>query len=97
LERNWHRETHVTALISPKGFDAALSAFAGVVGKEWVMANDADRDAYSDIYAPGSQEEWPASAAIAPSTTEEVQAIVRLANEHKTPLWPVDFRSELAW
>ena len=32
----------------------------------------------------------PAPLAIAlPATVEEVQAIVRLANEHKTPLWPV--------
>ncbi|WP_068074757.1 FAD-binding oxidoreductase [Novosphingobium lentum] len=75
--------------VSPAAFDAALTAYTGVVGKDWVMATDADRDAYSDIYAPGSNEEWPASAAVAPSSVEEVQAIVRLANEHKTPLWPV--------
>ncbi len=75
--------------ISPQGFDAALKSFTAVVGKDWVMASDADRDAYSDVYAPGSAEQWPASAAVAPASAEEVQAIVRLANEHKTPLWPV--------
>ena len=75
--------------ISPQQFDAALSAFAGAVGKDWVMASDADRDAYSDNYAPGPAEQWPASAAVAPGSVEEVQAVVRLANEHKTPLWPV--------
>lgn len=26
-------------------------AFAGVVGKDWVMAGDADGDAYADVYA----------------------------------------------
>jgi 4-cresol dehydrogenase (hydroxylating) flavoprotein subunit len=41
--------------VSPKQFDAALTAFEGVVGKGWVMASDADRDAYSDIYAPGPE------------------------------------------
>ncbi|MEY4500267.1 MAG: hypothetical protein RIS52_157, partial [Pseudomonadota bacterium] len=75
--------------VSPIQFEAALKAFAGVVGKDWVMASDADRDAYSDIYAPGSEEEWPSSAAVAPASVEEVQAIIKLANEHKTPLWPV--------
>jgi 4-cresol dehydrogenase (hydroxylating) flavoprotein subunit len=75
--------------ISPQQFDAALSAFAGAVGKDWVMASDTDRDAYSDAYAPGPSEQWPASAAVAPASVEEVQAVVRLANEHKTPLWPV--------
>lgn len=75
--------------ISPRQFDTAMQAFAGVVGKGWVMTTDADRDAYSDIYAPGPAEQWPASAAVAPGSAEEVQAIVRLANEHKVPLWPV--------
>ncbi len=75
--------------ISPQAFDTALTAFAGAVGKDWVMASDADRDAYSDAYAPGPSEQWPASAAVAPASVEEVQAVVRLANEHKTPLWPV--------
>ena len=75
--------------VSPQAFDTALTAFAGAIGKDWVMASDADRDAYSDAYAPGPSEQWPASAAVAPASVEEVQAVVRLANEHKTPLWPV--------
>ncbi|MFM5948989.1 MAG: FAD-dependent oxidoreductase, partial [Novosphingobium sp.] len=75
--------------VSPQAFDTALAAFAGVVGKDWVMSSDADRSAYADAYAPGPQEQWPAGAAIAPASVEEVQAVVRLANEHKTPLWPV--------
>ncbi|MBN8500350.1 MAG: FAD-binding oxidoreductase [Sphingomonadales bacterium] len=75
--------------ISPQQFDAALTAFAGVVGTDWVLSTDADRSAYADAYAPGPQEQWPAGAAIAPANVAEVQAIVRLANEHKTPLWPV--------
>jgi len=75
--------------VSPQGFATALKAFAGVVGPQWVMNDDTDRDAYADAYAPGPAEQWPAAAAIAPANVEEVQAIVRLANEHKTPLWPV--------
>jgi 4-cresol dehydrogenase (hydroxylating) flavoprotein subunit len=75
--------------VSPQAFDSALQAFAGVVGKDWVLSSDADRAAYADTYAPGPQEQWPAGAAVAPASVEEVQAIVRLANEHKTPLWPV--------
>lgn len=83
--------------ISPSEFDAALKAFEGVVGKEWVLATDEDRDAYADAYAPGPQEKWPASAAVAPRTTEEIQAIVRLANQHKTPLWPVSRGKNLGY
>ena len=83
--------------ISPAQFDAALKAYQGVVGKDWVLSSDQDRDAYSDIYAPGSEEEWPASAAVAPSSVEEIQAVVRLANQHKTPLWPVSRGKNLGY
>jgi 4-cresol dehydrogenase (hydroxylating) flavoprotein subunit len=83
--------------IAPKAFDAALRAFEGAVGKAWVMASDEDRDAYSDIYAPGPESEWPASAAVAPASTEEVQAVIRLANVHKTPLWPVSRGKNLGY
>ena len=83
--------------IGPRAFDTALGAFAGVVGKDWVMAGDADRDAYADVYAPGPEEQWPASAAVAPASVAEVQAVVRLANTHKVPLWPVSRGKNLGY
>jgi 4-cresol dehydrogenase (hydroxylating) flavoprotein subunit len=83
--------------VSPAQFSAALKAFEGVVGKGWMMASDADRDAYSDLYAPGSEAQWPASAAVAPASTEEVQAIVRIANQYKVPLWPVSRGKNLGY
>ena len=83
--------------VSPQQFGAALKAYEGVVGKDWVLATDDDRDAYSDLYAPGSEERWPASAAVAPASAEEVQAIVRLANQYKTPLWPVSRGKNLGY
>ncbi|KAG5729484.1 hypothetical protein E4T56_gene9934, partial [Termitomyces sp. T112] len=39
------------------------------------MSSDSDRDAYADAYAPGPAEQWPASAAVAPASVEEVRAI----------------------
>lgn len=78
-------------------FEQALKAFEGVVGKGWVLAGDDDRDAYADIYAPGDPAEWPPSAAVAPASVEQVQAIVRLANEHRTPLWPVSRGKNLGY
>lgn len=78
-------------------FQAALTEFRGVVGKGWVMDTDQDRDAYSDIYAPGSAEEWPAAAAVAPASTEEVRQIIRIANQYKTPLWPVSRGKNLGY
>ncbi|MEI9852175.1 MAG: FAD-binding oxidoreductase [Sphingomonas sp.] len=83
--------------LSPSAFDSALKAYAGVVGDQWVLASDADRDAYSDIYAPGAEGEWPPAGAVAPANVEEVQAVVRLANEHRTPLWPVSRGKNLGY
>ena len=83
--------------LSPRQFEAALKDFAGIVGAGWVLSSDADRDAYADIYAPGSMAQWPASAAVAPATTEEVRAVVRAANLHKTPLWAVSRGKNLGY
>ena len=68
--------------VSAAPFDQALAGSERVVGKGWVLATDADRDAYSDIYAPGPESEWPA---------------VRLANEFKTPLWPTSRGKNLGY
>lgn len=66
----------------------ALKAFAGVVGDEWVFSEEDDRVAYSDHFAADDTRHQP-TAAVAPASAEEVRAIVRLANAHKVPLWPI--------
>ena len=48
-------------LILPSGttraaFDRGLAAFERVVGKDWVLATDEDRETYLDVYAPGDAE-----------------------------------------
>ena len=59
-----------------------------IVGEDWVFATDQDRDSYLDHFG-FDQAAHIGSAAVAPQTTKEVQAIVRIANEHKIPLWPI--------
>jgi 4-cresol dehydrogenase (hydroxylating) flavoprotein subunit len=83
--------------VSAARFEQALKAFESVVGRGWVLASDEDRDTYSDVYAPGTPDQWPASAALAPGTVDEVQALVRLANEYRTPLWPVSRGKNLGY
>jgi 4-cresol dehydrogenase (hydroxylating) len=81
-------------LLLPKGlsarrFDKALAAFERVVGREWVLATDEDRETYLDIYAPGDEASHAPAAAVCPASAEEVQAVMRVANEHGVPLWPI--------
>ena len=47
------------------GFDAALKALAAVVGKNWVLATDDDRETYVDPYAAGDGARHAPSAAVA--------------------------------
>jgi len=83
--------------VSAAGFQSALQAFEGVVGHDWVLATDEDRLTYSDLYAPGTEAQNAPSAAVAVGSVEELQAIVRLANQHKIPLWPISRGKNLGY
>lgn len=85
--------------ISSEKFAEVLQLFANVVGDEWVFSSDADVGLYRDAYSPlrGTAEERLASAAVAPKTAEEVQAIVRIANEHGIPLYPISTGRNLGY
>lgn len=78
-------------------FEAGLAAFRAAVGDDWVLATDLDRDTYSDFYAPGDEELHAPGAAVAPGSVEETRAVVRLANEHRIPLWPVSRGKNLGY
>lgn len=75
--------------ISDSAFKQALGGFRAAVGQQWVLESDEDRQSYIDPYALGDGMDHDCSAIVAPSSVEEVQAIVRIANQFKIPLWPV--------
>ena len=68
--------------------DRALKAMAQVVGEDWVLATDLDRDTYLDHFAV-DESAHAAAAAVAPLTADQVVQVVKLANAHKLPLWPI--------
>ncbi len=74
--------------LSAAQLDRALKAFAKVVGDEWVLSTDLDRDTYLDHFAVNA-DAHAAAAAVAPLTAEQVREIVLIANEYKVPLWPI--------
>ena len=83
--------------LTERGFAQAMAAFGRVVGREWVLDSDVDRHTYLDAYAPGDAETHAPSAAVAPASVEELQALLRLANEHRVPLWPVSRGKNLGY
>jgi len=83
--------------VSAADFKAALEAWADVVGPEWVLVSEEDRRTYLDGFAPGHADEHAASGAIAPKSAQEVQAIVKIANRYRIPLWPVSTGRNLAY
>jgi 4-cresol dehydrogenase (hydroxylating) len=77
--------------ISKTTFDAAIKKFQTAIGKDNVYTSDEDVGLYRDAYSPiwGHKDELVASAAVAPDTVEQVQAIVKIANEFRIPLYPI--------
>jgi 4-cresol dehydrogenase (hydroxylating) len=75
--------------LSPADFEAALEAFRRIVGREWVLTGDA-MASYADPYSIVADDAVHAApAAVGPKSSEEVQAILQVANQYGIPLWPV--------
>jgi (+)-pinoresinol hydroxylase len=85
--------------ISERDFDAALTEFRAAVGNDWVFTSTEDLALYRDFYSPywGEAEERLASAAVAPHTVEQVQAVVRAANARRIPVYPISTGRNLAY
>jgi (+)-pinoresinol hydroxylase len=77
----------------------AVGEFERVVGHDWVFTSDEDLDLYRDAYSPflNEPDERIASGALAPSTTEEVQQIVRIANKYRVPLYTISTGKNLGY
>ena len=75
--------------VSEPDFRAALQEFSQIVGDKWVFADDDSVKLYRDAYSPkyGQDDDLKASAAVAPTTVEEVSAIMKVANKFKVPIY----------
>jgi FAD/FMN-containing dehydrogenase len=72
-------------------FAGAIEKFERAVGVDWVFTSEEDLGPYRDSFSPvwNTSEERLASAAVAPADVAQVQAIVRIANEYRVPLYPI--------
>jgi (+)-pinoresinol hydroxylase len=85
--------------ISQAVFTRALEGFRTAAGAEWVFTSDEDLDLYKDAYSPfwGEPQERLAAAAVAPHTVEQVQQVLRVANEHRIPIYPISTGRNLGY
>jgi 4-cresol dehydrogenase (hydroxylating) len=85
--------------VSASDFGTALGQFEQAIGKQWVFTSDEDVDLYRDAYSPfwSEPEERRASAAVAPDGVEQVQAVVRIANRYKIPLYTISTGRNLGY
>ncbi len=83
--------------VSPQVVDKAFREFATIVGAQWASADQADRETYHDPYNPGDPFEFVSGGFVAPASVAEVQAVVKAANRHGVPLWPVSTGKNLAY
>ena len=75
--------------VSQAAFGAALDAFRAVLGAEHVLTSPADLAGYQDPYPVSDASTHATSAVVMPGSSEETQAVVRIANEHRIPLSPI--------
>ena len=77
--------------VNQQQFAAAIEEFKQAVGPDWVFTTGEDLDMYRDSFSTvwNTAEERHAGAAVAPTTVEQVQAIVRTANRYRVPLFPI--------
>lgn len=73
--------------VSERELAGALAAFAAALGSDRVLTSEEDLREFRDPYAYAGWDEHTASAAVLPETVQEVQAVVRIANAHRVPLW----------
>ncbi len=85
--------------VSPQDFRTAIAEFQAAVGKDWVFTSDEDLELYRDAYSPlwGEPDERMASAAVAPASVEEVQAVMRTANRLGVPIYPFSTGKNLTY
>jgi len=85
--------------VSEANFKKALAKFEKALGKEWVFSSEGDLYLYRDAYSPqwDDEDEPIPSLALAPKSVEEVQAIVKIANEFKIPLFPISTGKNLGY
>jgi 4-cresol dehydrogenase (hydroxylating) len=75
--------------VSSTAFAAAVRELKAIVGPDNVFADAETILPYEKKFIPDTAKKYRPSGAVAPANTDEVQAILRVANKYRLPFWPV--------
>ncbi len=75
--------------MSRSTFATAVKELQAIVGSDWVFADEESTVSYRKSFIPDLRGEHVPSGAVAPESVEEVQAILKVANKYRLPLWPI--------
>lgn len=70
-------------------FKGAVAAMRKVVGDDWVFADPDAVAPWRKSYTPDPFGKHVPVGAVCPENAEQVQAIVKIANQFRQPIWPV--------
>lgn len=73
--------------LSDTAFSRAIDEFKRALGSNAVLTFGDDLREFRDPYTFAAWDEYVASAVVQPNSVEEIQAILRIANEFRIPLW----------
>jgi len=76
-----------TVRLSAHDLDRAIKAFESILGSGAVLSAPGDVAEFRDPFSHADWHDFDPSAVLMPTTVEEVQAILKVANERGVPLW----------
>ena len=81
----------MSTVLPPVPSDKALrppsTASSRPSARPLVLTSEAELAEFRDPFAHATWDSYTASAVVMPTTVEEIQAVLRVANEQKVPLW----------
>jgi len=83
--------------VSAQDFQAAIKEFQNIVGSDFVFAEPERLVSYSKIMIPDDVSLHQPSGAVAPASVEEIQAILKVANRYRIPLWVISTGKNLGY
>ena len=83
--------------ITAADFDQAVKALRKIVGDEHLIVDELGLMPYQKIMMPVPDEQHMPSAAVAPANVEQIQAILKVLNKAKIPVYPISTGKNLGY